>query len=87
MIIRSGYATTPRRNGSTRAYRQARAAILLHADRCHICGELPTDSDPLEADHIIPHGDGGTDHPSNLRPAHRSCNRRRGRGGAGVDRR
>ena len=79
-IIRHGYGDAPKRNGSTRAYRKARAAILMFADRCHICGELPTDTDPLVADHITPHADGGSHDPHNLRPAHRSCNARRGRG-------
>ncbi len=79
-IIRSGYATTPRRTGSTRAYRKARAAILSFADRCSICGKLPTDNDPLVADHIIAHADGGSSEAHNLRPAHRSCNAHRGRG-------
>lgn len=82
-ITRSGYAQR-KRNGSTRAYRKARAQVLANATRCHICGQPPTNTDPLVADHIVPVADNGTDHPSNLRPVHRSCNARRGRGrGAG----
>lgn len=74
-IIRSGYATTPRRNGSTRAHRQARALALQGATRCTCCGQTPTPNDPLEAGHVTPHADGGT----RLVPMLRSCNRRLGR--------
>jgi 5-methylcytosine-specific restriction endonuclease McrA len=77
-ITRSGYAKQ-RRNGSTRAYRKARELTLKYAYRCHICGGIATHDDPLEADHIIAHADNGTHTLDNLRPAHRSCNRRRGR--------
>lgn len=77
-ITRSGYATR-KRNGSTRAYRQARAQVLAGATHCAICGQPATPLDPLEADHIVSHADNGTDHPANLRAVHRTCNRRRGR--------
>ncbi len=77
-IIRSGYAT--RRNTDSYARAKARKHILMFADRCDICGLPPTDNDPLEADHIIPGSRGGSDAHSNLRPAHRSCNRKRGQG-------
>lgn len=75
-IIKSGYAKH-RRNGSTRAHRKARARALTRATVCWICGKPETGDDPFEADHVhafADHGDG------ELRPAHRSCNRRRGRG-------
>jgi 5-methylcytosine-specific restriction endonuclease McrA len=67
------------RNGSTRRYRRSRALVLAHADLCWLCGKPFTDPrDPPVCDHVIPVSRGGTDHPSNLRAAHRSCNLRRG---------
>ena len=46
---------------------------------CHLCG-MPgswTDPvDPLTADHVVPRAEGGR--WSELLPAHRSCNARRG---------
>lgn len=78
-ITRSGYATR-RRNGSTRAYRQARANVLAGATHCAICGQPFTPADLIEADHIIAHADNGTHALTNLRAVHRTCNRRRGRG-------
>ena len=74
-ITRSGYAKH-KRNGSTRAYRKHRAIVLANATRCHICGLPPTPDDPLEADHITAFADAG---PGPLRPAHRTCNNKRGR--------
>jgi 5-methylcytosine-specific restriction endonuclease McrA len=67
-----------KRNGSTRAYRQARAIVLRYALTCAICGQPERADDRLEADHIIPKSKGGPDHPSNLRAVHRSCNLARG---------
>jgi hypothetical protein len=80
-ITRSGYATH-RRNGSTRAYRKHRALTLAGATHCHICGHPPTPNDPLEADHIFAYADFGQ---GPLRPAHRSCNNKRGRAPAPVN--
>ena len=77
-ITRHGYATR-KRNGSTRAYRKARAQALAGATHCHICGLPFAVGDHVEADHIRAHADNGTHAPSNLRPVHRTCNRRRGR--------
>ena len=76
-IIRSGYATH-KRNGSTRAHRQARAQTLLEERVCCFCGEGKRASDPWEAHHVIPAGIGGTNVRANYRKAHRSCNRRHG---------
>jgi 5-methylcytosine-specific restriction endonuclease McrA len=64
--------------GSTRAYRKARATILSRAFLCAICGQPEYADDRFEADHIVPVSRGGSDHPSNLRAAHRSCNLERG---------
>lgn len=78
-ITRSGYAKQ-RRNGSTRAYRKARAQVLAEERTCWICGQPARANDPLTADHVIPWIQGGTDHRSNMRAAHLSCNSRRGDG-------
>ena len=52
-------------------------------DTCHICGHPGSDV----LDHILPKARGGTDHPSNLAPAHHNnpcpdcgnkCNRIKG---------
>ena len=56
-------------------YRKARAQLLSHSQVCWICGRDGADT----ADHVVPLIDGG--HPTsllNMRPAHRSCNSRRG---------
>lgn len=60
--------TKPRRkrDGPSHAYQQARARILAASDLCWLCGEAGADA----IDHVIPAARGGTDHPSNLRPAH-----------------
>lgn len=43
--------------------------------KCHVCklGYIP--ADPWEIDHDVPLAKGGTNLISNLRLAHRSCNR------------
>jgi 5-methylcytosine-specific restriction endonuclease McrA len=53
--------------------RQARnRRILSTSDICWICGKPGADS----VDHVIPIARGGTEDPSNLRPAHlHPCNR------------
>jgi hypothetical protein len=63
-IIRSGYATR-RRNGSTRAHRQARAETLATELVCAFCGEGERAGDPWEAHHVIPAGIGGPDTRAN----------------------
>lgn len=66
------------RNGSTRHWRVLRARILADSDICHICGQPGADG----VDHLVAVLRGGTNHPSNLRPAHHDvppyCNRRKG---------
>jgi 5-methylcytosine-specific restriction endonuclease McrA len=61
--------------------------VVAGATHCGICGKprWPGDVntatgryDPLVADHIVPRGRGGSDALVNLRPAHKSCNGRRG---------
>lgn len=44
---------------------------------CHLCGD-PVPFEAMEADHLIRPVDGGTNEDSNLRAAHRYCNRARG---------
>jgi 5-methylcytosine-specific restriction enzyme A len=61
-----------------RRYRDACAAIIANATRCGICGDGPRPDDPYVVDHILPRAHGGTDDPSNLQAAHRSCNGRKG---------
>ena len=41
---------------------------------CHICEEPYADA----IDHVVPVAKGGSDHPDNLRPAHTSCNSKKG---------
>ena len=55
---------TTRIRGSAREKRNRR--ILAASDICHICGEPGADA----VDHVIPLAKGGSEHPSNLRPAH-----------------
>ena len=64
--------------GSTRRYRKGRAAVLATATRCAICGLPARPDDPLVTDHRFPKSRGGPDSAWNLRPAHRSCNAKRG---------
>lgn len=55
-----------------RQYRKKRDRILRASDVCWICGKPGADS----IDHVIPLNKGGTNDPSNLRPAHmHPCNR------------
>jgi len=57
------------RNGSTRAWRQQRAAILYRdAYRCALCGHGAE-----EVDHITPLAYGGSDDPANLRSLCHGC--------------
>ena len=63
------------------AYRNRAKRILKANPVCYICGK-PIDLtlhylDPMAgtADHVLAVYNGGTNEESNLRPAHRSCNR------------
>ena len=61
---------------AARRYRRARQRVLETSDVCWICGQPGADT----ADHVVAHALGGGDEEGNLRPAHRSCNARRGIG-------
>jgi 5-methylcytosine-specific restriction endonuclease McrA len=52
--------------------------LVSFGRQCHICqAEIKTDQ-KLEFDHVIPLCRGGHHTASNIRPSHRSCNRRKG---------
>jgi len=65
----------PPRSGT---YTRDARRIVDNALICHLCGHGPRPDDPFVADHILPRAYGGSDHPHNLAPAHRSCNGRKG---------
>ena len=67
---------TPK-NNYPHSYQELRVEVLA-GGRCCVCGGGPTMKDPLEVDHIVPIELGGTHARENLRPMHRSHNRRRG---------
>jgi 5-methylcytosine-specific restriction endonuclease McrA len=64
--------------------------LETYGDMCHYAGVdprcpglvdlAPHALDPLELAHVVDHEDGGPFELENLRPSHRSCNRRAGRG-------
>ena len=64
---------TTRIRGRARAERNRR--ILKDSDICHICGEPGADG----IDHVIPLARGGTEHRSNLKPAHHNVPNSEGR--------
>jgi 5-methylcytosine-specific restriction endonuclease McrA len=73
----------PTISATTPQYRTLRKRLLAQHRYCHICRKPFTDpTDPPELDHIRPRALGGTSKPSNLLPAHRSCNGKKARRGA-----
>ena len=54
------------RRVNTRQIRERNRRILAASNICHICGEPGADA----IDHVIPLARGGTDDPTNLKPAH-----------------
>jgi len=54
------------------------ALLLRDGDTCYLCDQSPDIDDPLEIEHVVPKAFGGSDDLSNLRLAHRSCNRTKG---------
>lgn len=59
----------------TRNHQKFSDAIYeLYGGKCWLCGKRNADT----IDHVVPVAWGGSDHPSNLKPAHRSCNSSKG---------
>lgn len=59
----------------TRRHQKYREQVMrAHGGVCHICGQGAADA----IDHLVPVAWGGSDDPSNLAPAHTSCNSARG---------
>lgn len=52
--------------------------INKYGNICHLCGEPITDMKQVTVDHVIPISKGGADTLDNMRPAHESCNRKKG---------
>lgn len=63
-----------RRWGGRPAQRMVALTLATYGRTCHLCGLLGATT----ADHLLPRSKGGTDVLANLRPAHHSCNSRRG---------
>ena len=59
-------------------YRRNRQALLANNPPCHWCGKYATKDNPMQADHLIEYDRGGSDDLSNLVPACRKCNGKRG---------
>ena len=45
---------------------------------CWLCGQPFASVDEVTIDHVIPLGRGGLDNPNNWKPAHATCNQKRG---------
>lgn len=63
----------PGNGGSFCTPEQLAARLALYGGRCWLCRQLGADT----VDHVKPRAAGGPDWPSNLRPAHRTCNARK----------
>lgn len=58
-----------------RRHQKHRQMIMVQYEGiCHICNEPYADA----IDHVVPVAKGGSDHPDNLRPAHTTCNSKKG---------
>jgi 5-methylcytosine-specific restriction endonuclease McrA len=65
----------PKRSGT---YTRNAAKVRATATVCALCGGGARTDDPWVADHRVPRVLGGSDKITNLQPAHRSCNGRKG---------
>lgn len=65
--------------GGRRVQRARAIVIALHGPTCWLCGQAIRPGQAWDVDHVIPRSEGGSDALANLRPAHASCNRSRGR--------
>ena len=65
-----------RRNAQPRrrAYADPVYRAIPLGGRCWVCGQMGADT----RDHVVPLAMGGSNEPSNVRPAHRACNSGRG---------
>lgn len=54
------------------------ALALRDGPYCYIDGQPEDPDDPFEIEHVVPRSAGGSDDLTNLRLAHRSCNRTKG---------
>ena len=70
----AAHAIPPR----TGTYSRNAALVRANAIVCQICGNGFTKDDLPVTDHVVPRGLGASDDLSNLLPAHRSCNGRKG---------
>ncbi|WP_144121135.1 HNH endonuclease [Catellatospora sichuanensis] len=68
------HALSATQRGYDYEYQQNRILLLRTNTLCWLCNRYGSDT----ADHIIPLSRGGSNKLSNLRPAHKSCNSRRG---------
>lgn len=57
--------------------RLRRDVVATHGMVCHLCGS-PIEADDLHIDHVKPVSVGGATVAANLRPAHATCNLRKG---------
>jgi 5-methylcytosine-specific restriction enzyme A len=69
---------TAAQRGYGAEWRRVSAQVTAGAVACHWCGGGFTADNPVTADHIVPKARGGTNDLSNLVPACRRCNSRRG---------
>jgi 5-methylcytosine-specific restriction endonuclease McrA len=52
--------------------------IRLYGPTCWLCGQAIEAGQAWHVDHVVPRKAGGSDDVRNLRPAHASCNLKRG---------
>lgn len=88
LYLRSRHAAKPpaRERGLDASYWRNRRIVMRYARRCAICGNPPTEDDPLECGHKISRSEwlrrtgsyDGVNALSNLQPEHRSCNHAKG---------
>ena len=73
--VQSVYTSNMSNNWNGRKVTRNKAKVLnTYGDVCHLCNKPGADT----ADHLIPRSLGGDNSIDNQRPAHRSCNSRRG---------
>ena len=75
-------STHTKKRGSTRRWRQVRAAMINNAigTPCPLCGRPLMPHERMHLDHKVGRVYGGPDHPANLQVVHAGCNLSKGRG-------